>query len=78
MVCNLNQNPSKRAIVSFMLPTLLRHGIMWLLINSSGPSSGGNDGCDSDSDNALQVREERYMMPKASWLAWMPENPENQ
>lgn len=32
-VCNLHQNPQHRCIVSALLPTLLRNGCMWLLLD---------------------------------------------
>jgi hypothetical protein len=31
MICNLQQNPSLRPIISNFCPALLRHGTMWLL-----------------------------------------------
>ena len=37
-VCNLNQNPKARAMVSATMPTLLRQGTMWLLL------PGGQEG----------------------------------
>ena len=48
-ICNLQQNPSKRAIVSGIVPTLLRQGTMWVITN---PDSSASD------------TEERMLFPK--------------
>ncbi|CAK9020840.1 unnamed protein product [Durusdinium trenchii] len=50
MVCNLHQNPGIRPIVSFLLPTLLRRGLMWVLLPPSRPHH--------------DTRTERYLLDK--------------
>ncbi len=49
MICNLSQNPKRKAVVSEFLPTLLQSGIMWLL----RPLDAKDDGA-----------EERWMLSK--------------
>lgn len=51
MVANLHQNPQKRPIVGHRLPTLLRQGCMWLLLNQ---------------DKGLPM-EERWLLPSDTW-----------
>ena len=57
-VANLQQNPQQRAVVSPYLPTLLRTGLMYLLINPS------------IQDEACAVKEERWLLAKAGpdWM----------
>ena len=52
-VCNLQQNPSQRAVVSSLVPTLLRSsGTMFLITNPSA------------TDPSVVSIEERWLFPK--------------
>lgn len=64
MVANLHQNPQKRPVVGYRLPTLLRQGCMWLLLNRS---TAADDNADTDTDTNL---EERWLLPSNTHLNW--------
>ena len=76
MVANLHQNPQRRPVVGVKLPTLLRQGIMWLLLNPNSPAgtqtqTGSEDALAADSATAASssatttpLTEERWMLPE--------------
>lgn len=53
LVANLNQNPRARAVVGAKVPTLMKTGMMWFLLNPS----------------QFKKEDERYMLPKDSLVA---------
>lgn len=59
MIANLNQNPQKKAVVGSKLPTLLRQGVMFLLLGPERESS-------ENQEPHTHTIEERWMLPKDS------------
>lgn len=77
LVCNLQQNPAARPVVSHYLPTLLRNGTMWILNLrnvETHKKAKTNENMDAGTIATKAIRsgqdfEERYMLGKEPRLA---------